>query len=155
MAALETRVATLESTLSGVSRTGNNLTFAGMNLQLVNGEGQTQTTNGLGNLIIGYNEDDRDFPGTRTGSHNLMVGELHTYSSYSGLVVGRSNTLAAPFGSVTGQRNASTGYGSSVSGGYNNLASGPSSSVSGGEGNTAASLASSVSGGGEEHRRGP
>ena len=145
--ALETRVGTLESTLAGVARSGNTLTFAGMNLQVMNGAGKTESTNGLGNLIIGYNEEDRDFPSSRSGSHNLVVGDLHTYSSYGGLVVGRANTLTGPFASVTGENNAATGGGSSVSGGYGNLASGNYASVSGGQGNTASSLGSSVSGG--------
>jgi len=29
----------------------------GVNVQIVNGEGSTETANGLGNLIIGYNEE--------------------------------------------------------------------------------------------------
>jgi hypothetical protein len=31
--------------------------FAGENVQVVNGEGKTATTNGEGNLVIGYDED--------------------------------------------------------------------------------------------------
>ena len=41
------------------------------NLQIVNGMGRTNTTNGCGNLIIGYNEPPSaasGWPGTRTGS---------------------------------------------------------------------------------------
>lgn len=49
-----------------------------MNLQVINGEGATaDTANGLGNLIVGYNEDT-DVPSDRSGSHNLVVGEDHT-----------------------------------------------------------------------------
>jgi hypothetical protein len=34
----------------------NTATFEGVNVQVVNGSGKTNTVNGLGNLIIGYNE---------------------------------------------------------------------------------------------------
>ena len=34
---------------------------------------------GLGNLVIGYNEDSGD--DDRSGSHNLIVGGYHSYSS--------------------------------------------------------------------------
>ena len=40
--------------------------ISGANLQLVNGSGSTETLNGAGNLVIGYDE----MPGTQTGSHN-------------------------------------------------------------------------------------
>src|SRR5207245_2416090 len=42
---------------------------SGANLQIVNGEGKTATTNGAGNLIIGYDES----PGTQSGSHDLIL----------------------------------------------------------------------------------
>jgi hypothetical protein len=46
--------------------------ITGANLRIVNGLGNTATTNGLGNLIVGYNEsrNSPDFPDVRTGSHN-------------------------------------------------------------------------------------
>lgn len=57
LAAANGRIQTLESTLAGVIRDGDTLTFSGMNVQIVNGQGATPTTNGLGNLIVGYGED--------------------------------------------------------------------------------------------------
>jgi len=48
------------------------------------GSGATEgMINGLGNLIVGYNEDVGS-NATRTGSHNLVVGIEHSYSSYAG-----------------------------------------------------------------------
>ena len=125
---LQGQVSTLQSDdsaqktlLAGVTRTnsGNTLQFSGMNLQLVNGVGGTETTNGLGNLIIGYNEGPR----IQTGSHNLVLGEGATFTSYGGLIGGDNNTLAAPDSVVFGLTNEAGGqFGpSSVLGGKNNF----------------------------------
>jgi hypothetical protein len=114
----------------------------------VNGLGSTDCTddqgesipncpNGLGNLIVGYNEPrepiDSEHPNVRTGSHNVVVGRRHNFSSFGGLVVGDLNEISGAF--------------AAVSGGFVNTASGPGSAVSGGSGNTASGLESAVSGG--------
>src|SRR5262245_29284569 len=44
-------------------------------LDAVNGLGATDTENGLGNIIVGYNEE-RDIHNVRTGSHNVVVGSF-------------------------------------------------------------------------------
>ena len=44
--------------------------FSGANVQIGRRGGSTKTTNGAGNLIVGYDEN----PGTQTGSHNVIVG---------------------------------------------------------------------------------
>ena len=78
---LEGQVSTLEALLAGVSRANDTLLFSGMNLQVVDGSGLTNNPgSGLGNVIIGYNLDD-----TRTGTHNLVIGDGHTYTR-SGVV---------------------------------------------------------------------
>ncbi len=42
---------TLENTFDGVTREGNDITFSGVNIHIVNGTGTTYgTVNGLGNL---------------------------------------------------------------------------------------------------------
>ena len=64
-AALEGDVDALQALLTGVSRDGSTLLFTGMNLQVVNGEGATGTSNSVGNVIIGYNEPN---PGAPRGS---------------------------------------------------------------------------------------
>jgi len=78
----ETRIADLETLLASASleNGGNDLIFSGVNLHLRDGSGSTSGTNGLGNLIIGYNEDEW-VANPRNGSHNLVVGDNHTYSS--------------------------------------------------------------------------
>jgi hypothetical protein len=111
----------------------------------VSGTGSTGTLNGLGNLIVGYNEESGQ---TRTGSHNLVVGPLHTYTSYGGLVAGHENTVGGPYSSVSGGwRNSAEAEASSVTGGQENTASEEYSSVSGGYSNEAGGDYSSVSGG--------
>ncbi len=93
--------------------------------------------NGTGNLIIGYNEPQTSLPGgsvsVKTGSHNLVVGFEHNYSSYGGLVAGAINSIS--------------GIGASVTSGVFNTASGGLSSVSGGNGHTASGDSNWAAGG--------
>jgi len=130
---LEARVEELENLLVHFSRSGNDITIAGANLHVVNGTGTTDgTPNGLGNVIIGYNEP-RTTRNDRSGSHVLVVGSNHNYSSYGGIVAGYGNTAR--------------GYYASVSGGSGNQASGEYASVCGGQGNDAGGSYTSISGG--------
>lgn len=145
---LQGQVTTLRSTLQGVTRSGNDIHIKGANLHIESGSGKTNgTVNGLGNLIIGYNEL-RGSGDNRTGSHNLIIGVRNNYRSYGGLVAGYGNEISAPYASVSGGGgNIASEWSSSVSGGHWNNASGLVSSVSGGDNNTASNFASSVSGG--------
>jgi hypothetical protein len=148
--ALEQRVSALQDKLAAVTfdATTNEVIISGANLRLINGLGDTNTTNGLGNLIVGYNEPRDDGKDTRTGSHNVVVGRAHTFSSFGGLVVGFGHQISGGFAAVSGGRdNTASGTGASVSGGCFNTASGEDAAVSGGINNTASGLASSVSGG--------
>ena len=160
VATLRAEVDALTTLLEGVHRdTGavgvETIVFDGVNLQVVSGAGATDAAvNGRGNLIVGYNEfpDPCDLPcdaaQARVGSHNLVVGRGHSYSSYGGIVVGDANQIRAPYATVTGgRRNVASGAYASVSGGYSNSASGDSASVSGGYFNTASGDGASVSGG--------
>jgi len=66
VAELEAWRADLETLLASVSlaHDGTTVRFTGVNVQIVSGSGRTNTTpNGLGNLIVGYNElrDDREY----------------------------------------------------------------------------------------------
>ncbi len=163
---LEERVAFLEALLAGVMRNGNKIVFDGLNVQITNGLGATNgnpgnpdsdtTTevNGLGNLIVGYDEDINPYnvDGTplsnKSGSHNVIIGHGHNYSSFGGFVVGQDNIISDSYASVSGgNQNTASGIWSSVSGGFFNTASASRSSVSGGERNTASSPQSSVSAG--------
>jgi hypothetical protein len=124
--------------------------FEAVNVMVVNGTGSTGgATNGVGNLIVGYDEFDGEPDDNKSGSHNLVVGDQHNYSSFGGLVAGRQNSVLAAGATVSGgQNNTASGFVSSVSGGNSNAASGSWSSVSGGSANTAGGESSSVSGGG-------
>src|SRR5713101_3164540 len=142
------RVQELEEKLACLSKDGDNVVFEKCNVYIRNGSGKTDGAgNGLGNLIIGYNETTSENI-KRTGSHNLVLGPEHAYTSFGGLVVGRENTSSAPYASVTGGRlNTASGFAASVSGGSVNTASQDFASVSGGKSNEAKGLAASVSGG--------
>ena len=147
---LLTRIEELETKLANVSVNESDITFTGVNVHIVSGSGSTDGyLNGLGNLIVGYNELRDDYYGNdRTGSHNIVVGSRNNYSSYGGLVVGYLNSIAGTYSSVSGGGdNTASGNYSSVSGGVGNTASGYCSSVSGGRGGKASGDWSSVSGG--------
>src|SRR3954470_19896162 len=126
---------------------GPHIIFSGANLHIVSGSGTTDdggTPLGLGNLIIGYDEDPAQNPtqtglpldpGDRGGSHNLVIGRFHrfTQAAFGGLVAGETNTISNVSASVSGGvRNTASGQNASVSGGDSNIASGSAASVSGG-----------------------
>lgn len=152
--------------------------LSGINLQIVNGMGGTATINGLGNVIIGYDEinsrvdyyhcSDGAYPymtgcedsgalwshNHKSGSHYLVVGSENNYSQYGGLVAGYQNFVNRAYSTVTGGRqNVASGQYSSVSGGGFSRAGGDDSSVNGGYMNTAAGDSSSI-GGGSNNRAG-
>jgi hypothetical protein len=150
VAALETRVAELETLLSSmsISADGQNVYFTGVNVHVRN---DTESTNGipdgLGNLIVGYDEQ-RLFGSDKNGSHNLIIGREHNYTSFGGLVAGFRNTISGGEASVSGGSiNTASGLQTSVSGGSTNTADGAQTSVSGGRSNTADGAQTSVSGG--------
>jgi len=150
--ALETALLSAQTTIACMHAVGSDVFFDGCNIHIRSGAGSTDAAvNGLGNLIIGYNENISDSAGqprVRTGSHNVVVGRDHAYSSYAGLVAGGHNSITAPGASVTGgEGNTASGGGASVSGGTRNAASGSFASVSGGDSNTASGANASVSGG--------
>jgi len=149
------------------SLAGPHVIIEGANVHVRSGSGDTsdacddrdpdfpncESLTGLGNLIIGYNEKHR-FGGrpepeeVRTGSHNLVVGVDHSYSSYGGFVAGKRNAVTGESASVCGGINGkASGSYSSVSGGNINVASGLGASVSGGNRNVASGLGAAVSGG--------
>jgi hypothetical protein len=115
---LTARVAALEALLAGVSRSENDIIIEGANLHVRSGSGATDgPVNGLGNLIVGYNEPRGD-GADRSGSHNLVVGSQHNYSAYGGLVAGFHNAVSGAFASVTGgQNNIAAGAGATAGGG--------------------------------------
>lgn len=127
---------------------GTELVISGANLHVVSGTGLTDgAVNGLGNLIVGYNEL-RGTGDQRDGSHNLIVGTRQNYPSYGCLAAGYNSTVSGPYSAVSGGINnvANNEY-AAVSGGSTNTASGFASSASGGKDNTASGTYSSVSAG--------
>lgn len=145
---------------------GPHIVFTGANVHIRSGHfsGNSYRQNGLGNLVLGYNEpSDSTFPAERGGSHNLVVGPNHRYNFGVGLVVGGSSRLGNDGASVSGGflnsanglfssvssglRNDATGDFSSVGGGADNIASGNTGVVTAGQMNQATGDLSSVTGG--------
>ncbi len=162
-------ITSLESLTQDMERTTvhgyQSVVFEGVNLHVRNGLGSTDGSddlgnptntevNGLGNLIVGYDEEQSS-DSDKTGSHNLVVGPRHNYSSIGGLIAGFHNETHDLYSSVSaGRFNQAQGMLSSISGGINNVASGDDSSVCGGEENVAEGLRSTVSGGQENSAEG-
>ena len=128
--------------------------FEEVNVHIVNGLGAMDfpegpleddeddiKANGLGNLIVGYDNINRG------GSHNVVVGTGLVYESIGGLAVGLENRIEGPYCFAAGAFNSAEGPGSSVSGGASNKATGVSSSITGGDLNEASGDCSSVTGG--------
>lgn len=147
--------------------------LSGVNLQVVNGLGSTAPAvgaqpNGLGNIIIGYDEatnstqtlcswgvyqlqTDCEANGFywgnlhKYGQHNLVVGPEHNYSRFGGIVAGFRNSITGDYASVTGgQQNKAMGESSGITAGFNNEATGIRSSIHGGSVNHAYGDQSSI-----------
>ena len=152
------------------------ITVSGANLQIVNGQDTegTESVNGLGNLIVGYDEansiNNTNFQhcsngnfkdqtlcesngalwsnSHKSGSHNIVLGSENSYSSFGGLVGGNRNFVTKDYASVlSGFGNAASGDSSAVVGGNLNEAGSTRASVLGGNQNSANQLNSSIGGG--------
>ena len=151
--------------------------FSAVNVQVVNRLNATDSVNGTGNLLIGYDEPQTQSAETcslgtdaaevwitdaaacttaggtwavshKSGSHNLVVGPRHNYSRAAGVVFGRSGTVNGRFATVIGgDGNTASGFGATISGGGGNYAVGILATVSAGSGNVATGAFASVSGG--------
>ncbi len=112
LADAEARIAALEAKLASVtvSENGEDVYFTKVNVHVRDGSGNTLGVipsnndeegddidpedhsfrgSGLGNLIVGYNEEIGGED--RTGQHNLVVGVGHSYSSYASIIAGYNN----------------------------------------------------------------
>ncbi len=160
-AALAARVVVLEQKTQYLSVSGTETYFTGTNIHIRNGLGATNgnpadpnardaastQVNGLGNLIVGYNA-----PGVlpRSGSHNLVTGDLNGYTSFGGLAAGWDNLISAPYASTLGGRSNRAGaeWSTIVGGAFNQIIDGGSTgSILGGNGNRATGLDATVCGG--------
>jgi hypothetical protein len=142
---------------------GPNITFHNANIHIVNGMGQTQLVNGLGNLIIGYNDDPINennttlfaptalVSGDRGGSHNLVMGRWNRYlsSSFGGIIAGEGNSIFGECNSVLGGESNLVVQGNAnvVVGGARSQASGSGAVISGGWGNATNSSYAVICGG--------
>jgi hypothetical protein len=108
---------------------GPHIIFHNANVHIESGSGNTVDTTGWGNLVIGYNQDtstnafcppSSTIDANRSGSHNLIVGDCHQFTSSGGLVAGIANAISEPYSSVSGgNSNTASGEQSSVGGGTN------------------------------------
>ena len=134
----------------------------GVNVQVVNGLGATNgyppdpnatdpalvQVNGLGNLIVGYNELGNFNGDDRRGSHNIVGGRMSSYPSFGGILGGESNTVSGQLCSAIGGYAGIAGkFRSVIVGGSDNMALGTSSVVVGGANNDALAEQSLVVGG--------
>jgi hypothetical protein len=147
LAALDAGLMDVEAKTAPISVVGTEFQIIGKNVSILDGSGGTESNTGLGNLIVGYNEDG-GFAVSRTGSHNLVVGTEHSYTSFGGLVAGQGNSIQGRYNSISGgNSNVTKAFWSSVSGGTFNQALGDYSTVSGGGFNSARNSGATVSGG--------
>lgn len=140
-----------------VSNDGRELTFSGVNVHIVDRTGSTLCSNdicnGLGNLIIGYDEVDPD--SQKIGSHNLIMGSYNSYANAGGIVTGEYNEIYGPYAMITGgYLNIAVGYSAFIATGVQNMATGSESSVLGGRQNTSTGHYSSTLGGYRNSARG-
>lgn len=151
---------------------GPHVIFSGANVHIVSGSGATVDSSGLGNLVIGYNEDSAAdqtesdqslIDQSRTGSHNLVLGPLHMFTASGGMVAGYENFIGSNYAAATGGACNTAGAGTlvvnqcpgpddaadaaSVSGGFFNQAFSQYSRVIGGSSNLASGFASGVTAG--------
>ena len=176
-AALAASIA-LKDTLSVETVNGvRTVRLTGVNLQIVNGTNSTESINGAGNLIVGYDEANTNTRivcslatdanagslnteakclgagGTvairqKTGSHNLVMGSQNSYSSAGGIVAGRGNFITELYASnLGGTENLAAGRFSVNIAGQGNHSTDTGAAILGGANNTASGSNSSVSGG--------
>ena len=103
-------------TINGL--TGPHVIFHHANVHVESGSAPTALP-GLGNLIVGYNEMPTIQGWSRAGSHNLIVGPSHSFSSTAGAVFGISNVISAEHATILGgNQNRAGGASSSILGGF-------------------------------------
>ena len=96
LTSFESRISSIERKTRpiAVEESSRSLIISGVNVHIRNGMSKTYWKNGVGNLIVGYNE--RMGTEDRNGSHNIVIGPDHSFSSHSGIVTGWGNTISGP-----------------------------------------------------------
>jgi hypothetical protein len=168
---LEAQVAALQTLLASVSlaHDGTTVRFSGVNVQIVSGSGATDVPvngNGLGNLIVGYNElrderseceeealspscnyEDEEGVGTRCDTDWTYSNRDDWRWGSHNIIVGQGNNYGGYGGLVVGESHAISGEYSVVVGGYCNFAQERHTSVFGGYENRAVGKFSYLGGG--------
>ena len=122
-------------TYVSVNDTGD-VTFTGTNVLIQNGSEETTMANEKGNLIIGYNATSSGGL-ERTGSHNLIIGDGHSFTSTGGLITGDGNTLSgANSAIIAGSGHTVSGATASAISGANNTVLQTGAVAAGGQFNT-------------------
>jgi hypothetical protein len=172
VAELEAWRADLETLLASVSlaHDGTTVRFSGVNVQIVSGSGSTSfpaNGNGLGNLIVGYNElrgerseceeealspscdyEDEEGVGTRCDTDWNYANNLPDWRWGShNIIVGEGNNYGSVGGLVVGQSHTVRDRYSVVVGGYCSFAENQYTSIFGGYENRALGRFSHVGGG--------
>jgi hypothetical protein len=128
---------------------GPNIVFEGVNVHVRNGQGGE--SNGLGNLILGYNPLRAPYSlgvDVRTGSHNFITGEFNNYESNQGIIAGYFNHIQGWMSTILGGRgNFTQGALDSILGGYANQTLGWYTTIGGGQQNQSSGEAATVTGG--------
>ncbi len=97
---MQTSLTNLQFLTSPLAFDGTILELRGANFQINDGALGSGSPNGLGNLILGHN---RDMGGDiQTGSHNLVIGDGHSFRGFAGLVSGQNNSLMADNSAIIG-----------------------------------------------------
>ena len=82
------------------------LVLTGANFHVRSGAGATDASpNGRGNLVVGYDEGRSSGTARKTGSHNLIVGKGHSYTSHAGVVFGLNQPCDRAVAALGGQFN--------------------------------------------------
>lgn len=162
---LQDRIAALEEKLQYLSVVqgavnglpGPHVMITGANLHVRSGASSTSegdcgatggNCSGRGNLVIGYDEPRQTGAPIRSGSHNLIIGSGHNFSSHGGFVAGLNNTLTWRSASIAGGTgNQASGTASSIAGGSNNGVYEYAASIAGGRNNVAGEQFATVAGG--------
>lgn len=146
-ATLKAQVASLQSLLRHFSRVEDTVFITHANLKILNGTGNMQSANGLGNLVVGYSDDPYQVKYS-TGSHNIAIGGNNRFTSWGSFLTGHHNNVSAPYAaSIGGEYVTVNGvFGVSLSN-VGGMLNGAHSAILGGEANsTSGNFATAVGG---------
>jgi hypothetical protein len=127
----QAKIAALENKLKYVTVNGTDMLITGANLHIRNEGGATDTTNGLGNLILGYHE--LGFNNDRSGSHNILIGKYLNYGSYGGILTGEDNSVKDAYGTILSSYgcNSTMSFNATIAAGYSTINANRSAIVAG------------------------